>query len=45
MGFLADKNVRLLANINTVGCAGLTVALPKKPSASLQGLSNWKTNG
>lgn len=26
-----------MADINTVDCAGLTVALPRKPSASLQG--------
>lgn len=31
MGFLADKRMRLWANIHTTDCAGLTVALPRKP--------------
>lgn len=48
MRFLADKIMGILGNINTVGCTRLSVALPRKPLASLlgwfMGLGNWKAN-
>lgn len=46
MKFLADKIMVLLGHINTVDCTGLSVALPRKPLATLPGwfigLGNWK---
>lgn len=48
MGFLADKNMGLLTNINTVDHAGLPVAPPRRHLASLQGWfmspGSWKAH-